>query len=48
MGFSKPDNEKEFNCRQCGMFYDSDELEEGKCPECNTDEHLYINELLDE
>jgi predicted Zn-ribbon and HTH transcriptional regulator len=45
---TKEDNKKkEFYCRQCGYFYDSDELENGKCPEYETDEYLYINGLSD-
>lgn len=40
----KTDNEKEFICRQCGTFLDSEDLIEGKCPNCETDEDLFINE----
>ncbi len=51
MGFIKFQNilknnkEKEFMCRQCGEFLDSEELVEGKCPNCETDEDIFINEL---
>ena len=36
--------DKELHCRQCGEFLDSKELEEGKCPNCETDEDLFIND----
>lgn len=36
--------DKELNCRQCGFFLNSDELENGKCPNCKTDEDLFLNE----
>ena len=41
----KNNKEKEFMCRQCGEFLDSEELVEGKCPNCETDEDIFINEL---
>ena len=40
----KDDKEKEFICRQCATFLDSNELIEGKCPNCLNDEDLFINE----
>ena len=48
MGFVKPDNEKEFNCRQCGNFLNVEDLRNGKCPNCDTDEAIFINDLNDE
>ena len=40
----KNENEKEFFCKQCAIFYDAKELEDGKCPECKTDDELFIND----
>lgn len=40
----KADKEKEFICRQCSTYLDSEELLDGKCPNCETDEDLFINE----
>jgi len=48
MGFAKPYKEKEFVCRQCGAFLDSDELEKGCCPNCKTDEYVFMNDINDE
>lgn len=48
MGFRKDNKDKEFHCRQCAGFFDSDELENGSCPECGTDEDLFMNEDEDE
>jgi len=39
------ESEKEFVCRQCGMFLDSKDLIDGKCPCCNSDENIFINDL---
>ena len=39
---------KEFHCRQCNIFLDSDELKKGKCPNCKNDEDLFNNELNEE
>lgn len=33
--------DKEIHCRQCGSFLDSEELENGNCPNCETDEDLF-------
>jgi rubrerythrin len=45
MGFSKDYKDKEFICRQCNSFLDSGELIEGNCPDCETDEYLFHNDL---
>lgn len=41
----KQDKDKDFNCRQCGAFLDKEELVDSKCPNCKTDEDLFINNL---
>jgi len=38
------DSEKELHCRQCGCFFDSEELDDGICPNCETDEDIFIND----
>ena len=43
MGY-KNDNNKEFICRQCSTFLDVDDLIDGKCPNCETDEDIFLNE----
>jgi len=48
MGFEKDNKEKEFVCRPCGKFLDSEELKKGKCPECNSDEDIFLNDLKEE
>jgi len=45
MGFAKEDREKEFICRQCWTFLDNKDLKEGKCPNCDTDEYVFNNDL---
>lgn len=35
--------QKEFNCRQCSGFFNSIDLKKGCCPNCNTDEDLFLN-----
>ena len=42
---NKPDKEKEFVCRPCGKFLESDEFKDGKCPVCGSDEGIYLNDL---
>jgi len=44
----KDDTKKEFDCRQCGTFLDVEDLKDGKCPNCETDEDIYHNDLNDE
>lgn len=39
---------KEFVCRQCVTFLDTCDLKNGKCPNCKTDEYVYINDLNEE
>jgi rubrerythrin len=39
------DQNKEFVCRQCGLFLD---LKDGKYPNCKTDEDIFVNDLNDE
>lgn len=43
----KEENEKEFICRRCSKFLDTEDLVNGKCPNCKTDENIYINEERD-
>jgi len=45
MGLVKNDKDKEFVCRQCASYLDTHELIEGKCPDCNNDEDLFVNDL---
>lgn len=40
------DKDKELVCRPCGKFLDSDELEYGQCPECETDEGVFMNDII--
>lgn len=47
-GFAKQDSEKEFICRQCETFLDQNELLDGKCPSCETDDYLFNNDLLED
>ena len=42
----KDETKKEFICRQCGTFLDTEDLKDGKCPKCDTDEDIYPNDLL--
>ena len=44
MGFEKDDKDKEFICKQCSSFLDKKDLEDDKCPNCNTDEDLFMND----
>jgi len=44
----KDDTKKEFVCRQCMTFLDAEDLIEGKCPKCETDESVFANDLSDE
>ena len=43
MGVFKDDLDKEFQCRQCSLFLDQNELKNGACPSCKTDEYLFLN-----
>jgi rubrerythrin len=44
MGFEKEDKDKDFICRQCNIYLDVHDLVDGKCPNCNNDEDVFINE----
>lgn len=44
----KEENEKELFCRQCAKFLDSQELVDGNCPSCMSDEDVFTNDLLEE
>jgi len=41
----KEDNKKEFVCKQCCIFLDSEQLIDGKCPNCENDEDVFLNDL---
>lgn len=41
----KEDNKKEFVCRQCYLFLDSEDFLDGACPECGSDENIFHNDL---
>ena len=43
MNWKEP-KDKEFICRQCGEFLDKKDLKKGDCPNCETDEDLFIND----
>lgn len=38
---------KEFICRQCNTFLNTEDLEDGKCPNCKNDEDVFINDSED-
>lgn len=40
---SKEESEKEFICKQCSLFLDHHDLKNGCCPECGSDEEIYLN-----
>jgi len=40
----KDEKEKEFVCRQCATFLNANELMKGKCPNCDNDEDVFLNE----
>jgi Zn finger protein HypA/HybF involved in hydrogenase expression len=40
--------EYELHCRQCGQFLDSEDLIDGECPNCETDEDLFENDINDD
>ena len=39
----KNEIDKELICKQCGQFLDKDDLKNGDCPNCETDEDIYLN-----
>jgi len=40
--------EKQFVCRKCSLFLDVEDLKDGKCPDCEEDDNLFENDLLNE
>jgi rubrerythrin len=44
MKIFKADTDKEFHCRKCGSFLDNTDLKDGKCPTCDSDEEVFINQ----
>jgi rubrerythrin len=41
----KENKGKELVCRQCNTYLSTDDLENGKCPNCENDEDIFIYEL---
>ena len=41
----KKDTEKEFLCRRCSTFLDVEDFDNGGCPNCETDEYIFTNDL---
>ena len=39
---------KEFVCRHCAIFLAYEELIEGKCPECDSDDSVFLNDIEEE
>ena len=42
---------KEFNCHQCGQYFDLGELDDGRCPDCQTEEDMFLvgdDDFMDE
>lgn len=39
---------KELICRGCGIFMDYEELVDGKCSNCDSDESVFTNDLSEE
>jgi Zn finger protein HypA/HybF involved in hydrogenase expression len=44
----KDETKKEFVCRQCTTFLNSEDLKNGNCPNCESDEYIFSNDLNDE
>ena len=44
----KDNVKKEFVCKRCMVFLDAKDLAEGKCPQCDSDEYVFINDLNEE
>ena len=42
--FNWNDKNKEFVCRRCSVFLNKEDLVDGKCPDCGSDEDIFINE----
>jgi len=47
-GFEKDETTTAFVCRSCGKFLDAEDLVEGGCPICLTDETVFQNDLLED
>lgn len=43
--FEKEKSDKELYCRYCSKFLDKHELKKGNCPDCGSDENVFINDL---
>jgi len=39
---------KEFVCKYCLLFLNQEDLEDGNCPNCESDEGIFINDLTTE
>ena len=48
MSFEKKDSEKQFVCKSCSRFLNASDLDHGACPDCESDEYVFHNELLEE
>ena len=46
MGFEKED--KELVCLQCALFFDSNDFDNCKCPQCESDVTVFVNDLNEE
>lgn len=42
--FNWNNKDKEFICRMCSTFLNKEDLVEGSCPDCGSDEDIFINE----
>jgi Zn finger protein HypA/HybF involved in hydrogenase expression len=42
------DIKKEFVCRKCCIFLDSEDLVDGCCPDCGDDDCVFANDISDE
>ena len=41
----KEDSKKEFICRACLKFLESEDFVDGACPICESDESIFVNNL---
>ena len=39
------EKDKDFVCRHCARFLNSVDLDKGKCPDCKSDEGIFLNDL---
>lgn len=44
MRIFKEDTDKEFVCKECNTFLDQNELEDGNCPNCESDDNVFHND----